>query len=502
MDLPQERALFSSIEMDAAKKLAVEIDPNERHTVLSSTENPIVDVSFSSEFSPATMQECFLARCTFNQVNFSGINSSHATLKDCRFNRCSFANSNFKASDFTGSILNFDASASSFDSSDFTNTTFINANLEGCSFSDSNFYNVHMLNSKIIHSEFVGTKFSKVYFNDLDMVKINLDYAEFEQVDFINVTLPYWGVLHVVKGLWEILSANSVNFSTIDGTHSVSKNKYIEEVSLLRPHFYQKRDFLALANLYVFDGEYEKAYYAILLGISDACKHGRLEQLKYLCRMASLNKFFSRVQLRKLYQQIEISIASATLSPVQYKNYLQELDSAKRLLIDQPFERDTISITIQTSIQNHEYEKFLQTQKIIDGILLETAPTAVSHIEVRHNSPLEIVIQVSENVWYLLTFFALIDFVFDKSTTYIERVQNIILNHKKIRKNLEESDKITQLEKQVKEMQKAIEQWEKKVPANSPLILSGSDEFRRISYALYAKDTIPEELRTYCSSKK
>lgn len=67
---------------------------------------------------------------------------------------------------------------------------------------------------------------------------------------------------------------------------------------------------------------------------------------------------------------------------------------------------------------------------------------------------------------------------------------------------MEESDKITQLEKQVKEMQKAIEQWEKKVPANSPLILSGSDEFRRISYALYAKDTIPEELRTYCSSKK
>lgn len=501
MDLPQTHTLFSSIEIDAAEKLAVEIDPNELPAVILSAENSMTDVVFSSRFSPSTMRECFFDGCTFNQVNFCGINASYATLKGCRLNRCSIVNSNFKASDFTRSSLDFDASASSFDCSDFTNTTFFNVNLEGCSLSDSNFYNVQMLNSKIIHSEFVGAKFSKICCKDLNMAKANLDYAEFEQADFINTALPYWGVLHIVKGLWEILSADGVSFSTPDETHRVHKDQYIEEVSLLRPHFYQKRDFLALANLYIFNGEYEKAYNAVLLGVSDACKHGHLKRLKYLCRMASLNKFFSRAQLRKLYQQIELSMVSAALSPVQYKNYLQELDSAKRLLIDQPFERDTISITIQTSIQRSEYEKLLQAQKIIDGMLFQTAPTAVSHMEVRHNSPIEIVIHVSETVGYLLTFFALINFVFDKSTTYIERVQNIILNHKKIRNGTKDSDRIEQLERQVSEMQEAIEKWKKQAPEKSSLVLSGMEEFRRISYALYTKDAIPEELRTYSISK-
>lgn len=500
MDLPQERTLFSSVEIDAAKKLAVSIDPNELQTQLPLAENPVINLAFSPEFLPPAMKECAFWGCTFNQVNFHGSNAAQVVLKDCKMKRCSVANANFEASDFTESDLDFDASASSFDSSDFTNAKLFNANLEGCSFSRSDFSNAQFINCKIVHSEFVAAKFFKAYLKDSNMAKTNLDYAEFEQVTFINVTLPYWSVLHVVKGLWEILSVDGVCFSTADGIHCVGRDQYIEEVALLRPYLYQKKDFLALANLYIFDGEYEKAYNIILLGIRDACKYGHLKRLKYLCRMASLNRFFSRVQLRKLYQQIEISISSAALSPMQYKNYLQELDSAKRLLIDQPFERDTISITLQTFIQSNEYEKLLQLQKTIDCVLLEAVPAAVSHIEVRHNSPIELVIQVSETVGYLLIFFALMDFVFNKSTTYIERVQNIILNQKKIRKNTKD-DRIAQLEKQVDEMQKAIKKWEKQEAEKSSLVLSGTKEFRRISYALYTKDAIPEELRTYSISK-
>lgn len=498
MDLPQKRALFSPFEIDVAKKLAVGIDPNELQ-VLPHAEGPVKDLAFTPKFPPPAMREGVFWRCTFDRINFCGSNAAQVVLKDCRLRQCSVADANFKASDFTGSDLDFDASASSFDSSDFTNATLLNTNLEGCSFTESDFTNAQIVNCKIVHSEFVAAKFSRAYLKDSDMVKTNLDYSEFERTSFVNVTLPYWGVLHVVKGLWEILSADGVRFSTADGMHCVERDQYIEEISLLRPYFYQNRDFLALANLYIFDGEYEKAYDMMLLGIGDACKHGRLSRLKYLCRMASLNKFFSRAQLRMLYRQIETSISSGEFSPMQYKNYLQELDSAKRLLLDQPFELDTIFITIQTTIQSDDYEKRLLIQKMLDQMISETAPEAVSHMEVRHNSPLEFVIQVSENVWQLLVLFAMVDFAFDKSTTYIERLQNILLNHKKTHQDKRNSPKIEQLEKQISEMQETIEKLEHRTQGKNALILPGMEEFQRISYTLYTKDPILAELRTYSS---
>ncbi len=501
MSLPQKHVFFSRVEIDAAKKLAIGIDADQTQMALQDTERFITRIEFTPEFPPPEMRgHCFL-ECTFHQVRFQGSNATRVTLQDCGLECCCIISANFKESDFTGSSLRFDAAASSFDFSDFTNAIFYDIHLEGCSFSESDFYQAQILNSKFVHSEFVAARFSRTCFQDVDMAKSNLDYAEFEQTTFTNVTFPFWGVLHVIKGLGEILSADGVKFSTPDGVHCVERNQYIEEVSLLRPYFYQTKDFLALANLYIFDGEYENAYDAILQGVIEACKCRNLKQLKYLCRMASLNKFFSHAQLRKLYRRIEGSESSTEFTPMQYKNYLRELDSAKRLLLDQPFERDTIFISIQTTIQSDEYEKYALIQKTLDQMLLMAAPEAISHMEMRHNSPIEIVIQISEAVGQLILFFALLDFVFDKSTTYIERVQNIILNHRKKSKGDEDSHRIEQLEKQLVEMKKTMEKWESQAGEQGSVILPGTEEFQRISYALYTKDPIPGKLRTYSASK-
>jgi len=501
MSLLQKQIFFSPVEIDVAQKLATGIDADQAQMALQDTEGLITGAKFTPEFPPPEMRGRSFFECTFHQVQFRGSNATQITLQNCGLECCSISSANFKASDFTGSSLRFDAIASSFDFSDFTNAIFYGINLEGCSFTESDFYNTQILNSKFVCSEFVAARFSRTCFKDVDMAKSNLDYAEFEQATFANVTFPFWGVLHVIKGLVEILSADSVKFSTPDGTHFVGRNQYIEEVSLLRPYFYRSKDFLALANLYIFDGEYENAYAAILQGVNDACKCRNLKQLKYLCRMASFNKFFSSTQLRKLYQQIETSGSSVEFTPMQYKNYLRELDSAKRLLLDQPFEQDTIFVTIQTTIQSNEYEKCALVQKAMDQMLLMAAPEAVSHTEIRHNSPVEIVIQISETVGQLILFFGLLDFVFDKSTTYIERVQNIVLNYRKKHKGDEDTHRIKQLEKQLEEMKKIVEKWESQAGKKEAIILPGTEEFRRISYALHTKDPIPEKLRTYSASK-
>lgn len=492
---------FSAVEIDAACKLAGAIDPNNLQEV--AVHSPVVKlIKFNSENLPYPLKEQKFSQCNFFQVPLSGIDASGLVLRDCKIERCKITNSNLKHSDFTESELNITGMASSFDFSDFSNVLFHNSYLEGCSLQESFFYNTKFLNSKFVHSELVAAIFLQALFKNLDMSQSNLDYTEFERVSIDNVVFPYWGSLHITKGLQEIMSGHKVWFATPDGTHRVQKDQYIEEISSLTPFFYHKKDFLALTNLYILGGENTKAYDAIMAGVKDACMCGHLRILRHLCRMASLNSFFSRTQMRKLYQMVEDALLNATLTPMQYKNYFQELDFARRCLIDCPFDLDTIKITIQTAIPCSGYQQLSTALKMIDTLVSTTAPAAVSHAEVRHNSPVEIVVQVSGMLGQLILVFAILDFLFDKSSAYVERVQNIILNAKKLKKDNINQLEIEQLEKEIAELKSAIHDLEQQPPQEqSLLILPGTEDFRRISYTLSTKHNIPDELRAYSVSK-
>lgn len=501
MDDIKKVAPFSAVEVDVARKLAATIDPNNLQE--TTVHNLVAEfVKFSTEAVPYPLKEQNFYNCDFLRVPFTGIDASSIVLKDCRMDHCNILNSNLKFSDFSGSRLQITGAASSFDFSDFTNVVFHNSYLEGCSLQESYFNNTRLLDSKFVHSEFVAATFSQSFFENLDMSRSNIDYTEFEHVNYDNVIFPYWGVLHIIKGLQEIISGRKVWFATLDGTHRVQSDQYLEELLLLTPFFYYKKDFLALANLYILVGENAKAYDAIMDGIWDACVYGRLRALRYLCRMASLNSFFSLTQMHRLYQQIEVALSNAALTPMQYKNYFHELDNARRHLIDCPFDLDTINITIQTAIPCSEYKKLSAALKTIDTLVSSAAPTAVSHAEVRHNSPIEIVVQVSGVLGQLILLFAMLDFLFDKSSKYIERVQNVILNAKKIKKDNISQSEIEQLEKQLVEMKNAINDLKNQAPQKgSPLILPGTEDFRCISYTLSSKHVLPEELRAYSTSK-
>lgn len=493
---------FSSVEIDSARKLAIAIDPDNSQD--ASLNNQTVNFAiFDSMILPHALKEQNFYQCTFTKVPFTGIDSSNIVLRDCSIDECKISNSNLKFSDFTGSKLHIIGMASSFDSSDFSSVVLHDSYLEGCSLQDSYFHNAKLLNSKFVQSEFVAVAFLQASFENLDISRSNLDYAEFEQVAFNNVIFPYWGTLHITKGLQEIMSGHKVWFSTPDGTHRVKNDQYIEEILALAPFFYHKKDFLALANIYILGGENIKAYNAIMDGINDACIHGRLRVLRHLCRMASLNSFFSRTQMRKLYQLVETALSNTALTPMKYKNYFQELDLAKRRLIDCPFDLDTMNITVQTAIPSSGYQKLSSVLKMIDTLISTAAPTAISHTEVRHNSPIEITVQISGLLKELILFYALLNFLFDKSTTYIERVQNIILNTRKIKKDNAEQSEIEQLQEQIAEIEKMVHSLEDQpTHTNFFLLLPESEDLQSISYTLSTKHCLPEELRMHGTSKK
>ena len=496
-------APFSAIEVDTASKFVESVDPNALQTVLRFDEY-VENETINKENLGYFWHSRRFNNCVFREVPFSGRQVNNLFLKDCELQQCQAEESNFKSSSFTGSNVSLSGFASSFDYSDFSNATLRQADFTGCSFSDSYFYKTTILNSRFVHSEFVAAFFSKTRLVQTDLSRSNLDFSEFEDVDLSNVTFPYWSTLHVVKGLREIISGHETCFATPSGSHRVSSEQYLDELRLIRAFLYQKKDYFALANLYILDGEMANAYGAVLEGVKYFCEQGLLKPLRYLCRLASMNGFFTSEQLRSLYEAIETSIFTCSLTPVQYKNYTQELDMARRLLIDYPFNQDTISITIQTSIPYTDYPRLSSTLKTLDTMIAEAAPLAVSHIEMRHNSPVELMIQAAGQWGNLLLIFIAVGIVFDKGTTLIERVQNIISNHKKKDKSERVDAELDQLEKKIDELTTAYQRLEANLLEKEntvSLLQPGTEDFERISYLLLSKRELPEELRTCFLSK-
>jgi uncharacterized protein YjbI with pentapeptide repeats len=460
-------------------------------------------IVYGAEFLPNSLQNKHFIDCTFDKTNFSGVRACNVSLENCILKQCVIANSNFKFSDLTDTKLYIMGMASSFDSSDFSNATLCNSQFEGCSFSEAYFFNTQLLNTRFIHSEFEGAIFKRTYLEDLDLSKTTLDFAEFSQAGFNKVVFPYWSTLHITKGFSDILSGNDIYFSTSDGTHCINQTQYIEEIRLLIPYFSDVGDFLALTNIFILEGEIKKAYNSIIRGLKDAAKYSHFKLLKYLCRMASLVGLFSKQELHNFYNTIEENFLIHSLSYNEYKNYLQELDSAKRMLIDKPPERDSISISIQTTIPQDDYKRLSETIRIIDAIILETSPNAICHFEIRHNSPIELVIQAADAIIALLPMFATIEYVLNKSTTYIERLQKIIINQKQLKKNKTDNATIEQLYNQVENLKEKIDNIQKGNHGNHELLaLPGTDEYNRISYTLSNSYDIPQSLRTYRTEKK
>ena len=497
MGLGNEILPYSKIEIDTASDLLEQIDPD--YLIASPNwDSGKEGIKFDEHFSPNHTKDRIFFDCTFNSVNFLGTPARNIVLKKCILNNCNIKNSNFKYADFSGSKLNLNGDASSFDFSDFSDMTVYNSNFIGCSFSESYFYNAQIINSRFVHSEFEGSVFQHTYLKDSDLTQVTLDYSEFFQVNLSNVVLPYWSVLHITKGFSEIITSKETKFATPNGTHCVEQAQYIEELKLMIPYFYSTGDYLALVNIYLFEEKAEKAYDAVARGLIESVEYCRFRHMKHLCRMASLAQLFSKSQLHEFYDTIEEQIhkAQVSLSYMEYRNYLRELDSAKHLLIDSPFGKDSMHIVLRTNIPYNDYPKLSIALENINDIFNAYTPDIINHVEVRHNSPLEISIQISDTIINLVTVFVMIEFIFNKSTTYIERIQNIRLGRRELRKQERDNSYIEQLERRLNELEQHIAE-QKGFPPKSSLILPGTNEYLQISYILSSTHSIPQELRAY-----
>lgn len=478
--------IFSKLEIKSANdflKTIVPLEPLRDEASSFTGSNKTYDATFDGSL----MKNGVYYNCQFENVNFYGTAGSNSIIEKSKLKNCNIKNANFTYSKLSNSELIFKSTSSTYDYSDFSEATILKSKIEASSFSECYFWNSKIINSQIKHCEFRKSIFYNCFFEKLDLSKTTLDYSEFANSTLYNVTLPFFGILNLVSGFAEIVNQKRVYFKPSTSDYTVMSTEYIENLRLLKPVFFYENNFLALANIYTYDGEVENAYLVILHGLKYACKMKNFVLIRQLCKFASLNNYFHTNQLKEFYELLDDTLNVEHLEYVEYHNYLNELYMAKRMLIDCPFNRDIIEIELKTKFEYINTEKLTETFRIINSMIEQHAPDSNNYITVRHNSPIDISIVVSDNIYFLYLVFFSLQFIFFKSLNGVEKIQNIIKNKHEIRiQKLNEELKRLEIEKMESDLENKV--------SNTKSILLPSD-FNNISYTVKTYNDLPKELR-------
>lgn len=479
--------IFSNLEIASAADFLKSIVPLEP---LRDAENSFegTNQDYDETFKGSLMRHGTYNKCGFTNVTFEGTIGNNSIFRNSKFTDCRFINANFIYSDFSNSSLAINSNSSRYDFSDFTGASIFNSKINGTSFRECYFRKSVIETSEITQCDFANSTFSECYFKDIDLSVTTLDFSEVTDSEFQHVILPFFGILNLINGFEQIIGQETISFKPVNSTYTVKSEKYLEDIRMLKPVFYYERNFWALANIYTYDGEIENAYYTILNGLAYACQKKDFSLIRHLCKYASVNKYFNLKQLKSFYDFLESSVNIQQLQYIEYRNYINELSTAKSLLIDCPFNRDIIEINLKTTFDYSDADKLAETFNVINSTLEQYAPDSNNHITVRHNSPIDLTIVVSDNIYTLILVFVALELVFNKSCNGIEKIQNIVKNRREI--------KLQKLEMELKKLELEKKKAEQETQNGAHRILLPND-FENISYIVKTINDLPSELRNY-----
>ena len=390
--MDEKSLMYSKQELKHAESMLISLDP-ERFQNFDYYHSDIINQSFDSRFDGNKIRKSFYKNCQFSNVVFDGTSGESSVIRECTFMDCTFENARFDNSDFTGTKFLPAKSKNKLTACGFSNSNFTNAILNSLNISGSNFVTSWFDRSTIENIFFVccnfeGSLFDNVTITNCDFSKASLEYVEFNNCVFKNSTFQIFSMLHSFNGLKYIeQNKTQVHLKFPDSKKQISGKVFLDILDEIEAYFYYKKDFFALANINIYYGKTEKAFQYILQGLDDSFNNKDFKLIRYLCKLASLNRFFTKSQLSQLYSILQNNSFINELNHYEYKNYLDEVDDIKKILIDHPFSLPQMKISIETDIDYNDVENVAEIIKYINKSYNLISPDSPTYVTITHNSP-------------------------------------------------------------------------------------------------------------------
>lgn len=384
--------IYSKQELKHSESILVSLDPK-RFKEFDYYHTDVINKKFGANFDGNKIRKSKYINCQFSDVKFDGTSGESSVITNCSFFDCSFENARFDNSDFTNSKFLPSSNKNSFTACGFSNSNFTNAQLNSLNISGSNFVESWFENSKLDNTFFVccnfeGAFFDNVEINNCNFSKASLEFVEFNDCTTKNSTFQIFSILHSYNGLKFIEKfKDNVYLKFPDSDKQITGNTFLSILDEIEAYFYYKKDFFALANINIFFGKSDDAFKYILLGLDDSFKKKDFKLIRYICKLASLNLFFTKSQLSQLYSFLQNSDHISELNYFEYKNYLNEMDNIKKILIDNPYNLPQMKISIETDIDYNDTDNVAEIIKYINKTYNLVSPDSPTYLTISHNSP-------------------------------------------------------------------------------------------------------------------
>lgn len=439
---------FSEIEYETAETILREIafGETDRHdSVPSCMEGKSAD----EHFNGSCVAHPQFKRCSFRGARFDGINGIASNILDCQFRKAEFKDAGMAFSDFSGThfmegttFINCGCSESNF-----LDVYFSDVFAEGSAFDRSFFINAAFQNTEFCHCSFEDTVFQKASFKNCNLIHANLEYADLQDCRLEQVNFPFWGALRSFGGLQAIKSSHNSTVQYADRSKLLSTVQFLERLPSIQPYFAKKHEYFPLANINIFLGNQQEALYYIMLGLKDSLEQRNFRMVRYLCKLASHNHFFTSKELRQLYEALVTNSQISCMNNHQYQLYLRELTEIKQLLVDNPFNMPQMVLTCTTALDPQDYQGLTDLLCLFEQTLHRELPQCSYYYSVRHNSPPTLEYFISDILPNLYQFASVISIALLGFSQSVAALQNVLTKHAENKYNTKTLDERARQEK-------------------------------------------------------
>lgn len=331
--------------------------------------------------------------CKLHYNAFSGSTFLNVKFLDCHLRGNGFIGSVFKNVTFS-SNRKLVYSSNNWSQSYFYNCVFRNAKIRSCTIGQSLFLGSEISNTKFSAITFENTVFRNCLLKNVDMHDINVDFMEFDNSELNNVKFAFFRLPFVFGGL----KALNSTVILIDGNdNEVRLDEYTVVLPDLAEYFESQKEFFAACNIYSYLKEKDKALKNLHSGITIALQKSDFRSIKYLCKLGIIENIIQDEFAKTILENIEEVIFDSGIndkdSNCAINEELMHYGEIRSMLINRTLNKNRVEVSIKTKINSEQQEDINLLLNTIDDVLTAmNLGQDKNFIEIRHNSPFEILV--------------------------------------------------------------------------------------------------------------
>ncbi len=353
------------------------------------------NVKVFESYATRNLRQSFFYECTFENANFNKSGLAGSVFVGSKIYPCDFMDTNLQSCDFRlCTFENVVFEYTRMNKSCFYNTKFINCTFKSVSMNDTIFDHCEFIKCDWIPVSIENALFRNTLLSDVKFKSMNFEFATFENIETKNIKLPFPTIPFIYNGLSYITeTTDNVKITSAIVKEGLTTEQYLSYLDDLEKFYHKTQNYFPLANIYISKKKYEEAFQSIVNGIDLAISLRSFRMIRYYCKQTKYIPTISIHQRQELYYNILTKISKEKLEYFEKDNLNLYLPQIRSLLLTENTE-ERIQVFAKTNIHSIDYKNLTIFISVIDSFLRNKCHYS---IELRHNSPFEVFVDIFTN---------------------------------------------------------------------------------------------------------